>query len=185
VVIAIGASTGGTEALREVLTSLPANAPGIVVVLHMPAGFTTSYARRLDGLCALRVKEAEDNDRVLPGHVLLAPGGLQMAVARSGAEYRVQVAPGPPVSRHCPSVDVLFDSCAREAGRNTVAAILTGMGDDGARGLRALRDAGAHTIAQDEATCVVYGMPKEAVARGGVECILPLGQIGERLLSFA
>lgn len=148
----------------------------------MPAGFTTSYAHRLDGLCPVRVKD-EDGDRVLPGHVLLAPGGLQTSLVRSGAEYRVQVVSGQPVSRHCPSVDVLFESCARQAGRNATGVILTGMGDDGARGLKAMRGAGARTVAQDEATCVVYGMPKEAVARGGVEIVLPLGKIGERLSS--
>ncbi len=184
-IIAIGASTGGTEAIKEVLAGLPADSPGVVIVLHMPAGFTTSYAERLDRLCALRVKEAEDGDRILPGHVLLAPGGKQTAVVRSGAEYRVQVAIAPRVSRHCPSVDVLFDSCAKQAGRNTVAAILTGMGDDGASGLKALRDAGAHTIAQDEATCVVFGMPREAIALGAAEQVLPLGRIGSELIKLA
>ncbi len=183
--IAIGASTGGTEALKEVLTLMPASSPGIVVVLHMPAGFTHSYAQRLDGLSAVRVKEAEDNDRVLPGHVLIAPGGFQMSLLRSGAEYRVNVAPSPRVNRHCPFVDVLFDSCALHATHNAVAAILTGMGDDGARGLKAMRDAGARTIAQDEATSVVYGMPKEAVALGGAEFVLPLGEIAAKLLALA
>ena len=183
-IIALGASTGGTEALKAVLTTLPADAPGVVVVLHMPAGFTTSYAERLDRLCTLRVKEAEDGDRVLPGHVLLAPGGKQTSVVRSGAEYRVQVAVAPRVSRHCPSVDVLFDSCAKQAGRNVAAAILTGMGDDGASGLKALRDAGARTIAQDEASCVVFGMPREAIALGAAEFVLPLGRIGSELIKL-
>lgn len=184
-IIAIGASTGGTEAIKEVLGNLPADAPGIVIVLHMPPGFTTSYAQRLDKLCALTVKEAEDGDRILPGHVLLAPGGRQTSIVRSGAEYRVQVVDAPRVSRHCPSVDVLFQSCALAAGRNAVAAILTGMGDDGARGLKAMRDAGARTIAQDEATCVVYGMPREAFAQGGAEFVRPLPQIGGELLRLA
>ena len=184
-IIAIGASTGGTEAVKEVMRSMPANSPGIVIVLHMPPGFTASYAQRLDGLSALKVKEAEDGDRVLPGHALVAPGSLQTSLVRSGAEYRVCVAPGPPVSRHCPSVDVLFESCARHAGKNAVAAILTGMGDDGARGLKAMRDAGARTIAQDEATCVVFGMPKEAIACGGAEFVLPLGRVAGQLLSLS
>ena len=184
-IIVIGASTGGTEALKEVLTAMPADSPGIAVVLHMPAGFTASYAQRLDSLCAVRVKEAEHRDRILPGHVLLAPGGRQMTVVRSGSEYRVDVFEAPPVHHHCPSVDVLFESCAGQAGANVAAAILTGMGDDGARGLKMMRDAGARTIAQDEATCVVYGMPKEAVARGGAELVLPLGKIAGGLISFS
>ncbi|MCW3061920.1 MAG: cheB [Capsulimonas sp.] len=182
-IIAIGASTGGTEAIREVLSQLPANSPGIVMVLHMPPGFTASYAKRLDSLCNIRVKEAENGDRVLPGHALLAPGSFHMSLLKSGAEYSVRVAEGPPVNRHRPSVDVLFDSCAALAGRNVNAAILTGMGDDGARGLRRMRDAGAYTVAQDEATCVVFGMPKEAIAQGGVQDVLPLQCIAERLLT--
>ncbi|BDI30593.1 chemotaxis response regulator protein-glutamate methylesterase 1 [Capsulimonas corticalis] len=182
-IIAIGASTGGTEAIREVLTQLPANSPGIVMVLHMPPGFTTSYAKRLDSLCNIRVKEAENGDRVLPGHALLAPGSFHMSLVKSGAEYSVRVAEGPPVNRHRPSVDVLFDSCAALAGRNATAAILTGMGDDGARGLRRMRDSGAYTVAQDEATCVVFGMPKEAIAQGAAHEVLPLQCIAERLLT--
>jgi two-component system chemotaxis response regulator CheB len=180
-VLAVGASTGGTEALRELLGALPADAPGAVVVLHMPEQFTRSYAARLDGLCAMRVKEAADGDRILPGHVLLAPGNFHMEVQRSGASYTVRVRDGEPVRRHRPSVDVLFDSCAAALGRNAVGVILTGMGDDGARGLRAMRDAGARTIAQDEASCVVFGMPKEAIARGGAEEVLPLGAIAGAL----
>ena len=184
-IIAIGASTGGTEAIKDVLTRLPADTPGVVIVQHMPPGFTASYAKRLDSLCAIRVKEAEDGDRVLPGHALLAPGNLQMALRRSGAEYSVRVFMGEPVNRHRPSVDVLFDSCAEQAGKNVTAAILTGMGDDGARGLKRLRDAGARTIAQDEATCVVFGMPREAIAKGGAELVLPLHKIAGELLHLA
>ncbi|MGI4791603.1 MAG: protein-glutamate methylesterase/protein-glutamine glutaminase [Janthinobacterium lividum] len=184
-IIAIGASTGGTEAVKEVMRALPANSPGVLIVLHMPPGFTASYAQRLDGLSALHVKEAADGDRVLPGHALVAPGSLQMSLVRSGAEYRVHVGPGPPVNRHCPSVDVLFQSCARHAGKNAVAAILTGMGDDGARGLKTMRDSGAHTIAQDEASCVVFGMPKEAISCGGAEFVLPLGHIAAKLLALS
>ena len=183
--IAIGASTGGTEAIKEVLIALPADTPGIVIVQHMPPGFTTSFAQRLDNLCAIRVKEAQDGDKVLPGHALLAPGNLQMSLVRSGAEYTVRVEMSEPVNRHRPSVDVLFNSCADQAGKNVVAAILTGMGDDGARGMRRMRDAGARTIAQDEATCVVYGMPREAVAHGGAEFILPLDEVAGKLLSLA
>jgi two-component system, chemotaxis family, protein-glutamate methylesterase/glutaminase len=159
-VIAIGASTGGTEALREVLQVLPADSPGIVVVQHMPETFTRSFAGRLDGLCQIRVKEAADGDRILPGHALIARGNLHMEVTRSGATYAVRLVDRPPVNRHRPSVDVLFHSCARYLGANAVGVILTGMGSDGARGLRAMRDAGAFTIAQDEASCVVFGMPK-------------------------
>ena len=184
-IIAIGASTGGTEALREVLTVMPPDSPGIVMVLHMPPGFTTSYAARLNDLCAIRVKEAADGDRVLPGTALLAPGNNHMTIRRSGAEYYAAINSDPPVNRHRPSVDVLFDSCAEQAPKNAVAAILTGMGADGARGLRRMRDAGARTIAQDEATCVVFGMPKEAIAMGGAEVVLPLHRIGRELLSFA
>ncbi len=181
-VIAIGASTGGTEALREVLTPLPANTPGIVVVQHMPEKFTRSFAERLNSLCQMQVHEAKDGDRILPGHVLLAPGGYHMEVQRNGANYNVRVSMGEPVNRHRPSVDVLFNSCARYLGSNAVGAILTGMGNDGARGLLAMRQVGARTVAQDEASCVVFGMPKEAIALGGAEEILPLTQIPASLL---
>ena len=181
-VIALGASTGGTEALFEVLTALPPDAPGAVVVIHMPEGFTKSYAGRLDRACAVRVSEAKDGDRVLPGHVLLAPGGRHLSVARSGAAVVARVSDGPPVNRHRPAVDVLFESCAKELGPNAAGAILTGMGNDGARGLLAMRRAGARTLAQDEATCVVFGMPKEAIALGGAEAVLPLGRVAGELL---
>lgn len=181
-VIAIGASTGGTEALLEVLTMFPSDAPGVVAVIHMPEGFTKSFGDRLDRHCRIRCKEAEDGDRILPGHALVAPGNFHMEVQRSGAVYSVRVFSAPPVSRHRPSVDTLFHSCAKVLGRNCVGAMLTGMGNDGAVGMAAMRRAGAHTIAQDEATCVVYGMPKEAVVAGGVEKVLPLKQIAPALL---
>lgn len=184
-VIAIGASTGGTEALREVLEPLPPDAPGIVMVQHMPEKFTHSFAARLDSLCRVRVKEAEDGDRILPGHALLAPGNYHMEVLRSGAEYRVRVFSGEPVNRHRPSVDVLFRSCARYLGANAVGVILTGMGADGARGLLEMRQAGARTVAQDEASCVVFGMPKEAIALGAAEETLPLSQIPACALRMA
>ena len=184
-VIAIGTSTGGCEALATVLRMMPADAPGIVAVIHMPEGFTKSYAARLDRLSAMRVTEAKDGDRVVPGHVLLAPGNFHMSVARSGAMTTVRVKGGDPVNRHRPSVDVLFQSCARELGPNTTGAILTGMGDDGARGLLAMRGAGSRTAAQDEATCVVFGMPKEAIALGAAESVLPLDRIAEHLLRCA
>lgn len=184
-VIAIGASTGGTEALFEVLKDLPADSPGTVIVLHMPSGFTSSFARRLDGLCRVRVSEARDGDRILDGHALLAPGGQHMTVVRSGASYSVKVAPGPPVSRHCPSVDVLFQSCARVLATNACGAILTGMGADGATGLLELRQAGARTVAQNEETCVVFGMPREAIALNAAEFVLPLQSIAMRLLQCA
>lgn len=184
-VIAIGASTGGTEALREVLEPLPPDAPGIVMVQHMPEKFTHSFAARLDSLCRVRVKEAEDGDRILPGHVLLAPGNYHMEVLRSGADYRVRVYSGEPVNRHRPSVDVLFRSCARYLGSNAVGVILTGMGADGAHGLLEMRQAGARTIAQDEASCVVFGMPKEAIALGAAEETLPLNQIPAGALRMA
>jgi len=176
-VIAVGASTGGTEALREFLEPLPADAPGIVIVQHMPERFTRSFADRLNTLCRVRVKEAEDGDRILPGHVLIAPGNFHMEVLRSGANYRVRVFSSEPVNRHRPSVDVLFRSCARYLGSNVVGIIMTGMGADGARGLLEMRQAGARTIAQDEASCVVFGMPKEAIALGAAAEILPLDSI--------
>ncbi|HUI76729.1 MAG TPA: chemotaxis response regulator protein-glutamate methylesterase [Bryobacteraceae bacterium] len=181
-VIAIGASTGGTEALREVLEPLPADTPGIVMVQHMPENFTRSFAARLDSLCKIRVKEAENGDRILPGHALLAPGNYHMEVVRSGAEYHVRVFQGETVNRHRPSVDVLFRSCAQRLGTNVVGVILTGMGADGARGLLEMREAGARTIAQDEASSVVFGMPKEAIALGGAEEISPLTSIPSRIL---
>lgn len=184
-VIALGASTGGTEALAEVLTAMPPDAPGIVMVLHMPEKFTQSYAKRLDSLCRVRVREAQDRDRVLPGHVLLAPGSYHMELRREGAVYSVRVFSGDPVNRHRPSVDVLFNSCAQYAGRNCVAALLTGMGADGARGLLSLRESGAYTIAQDEATCVVFGMPREAIILGAAMEVLPLEEIAPRLLTCA
>ena len=182
-VVCIGASTGGTEALREVLEALPANSPGIVIVQHMPESFTRAFAKRLNGLCAVDVKEAEDGDTVMRGHVLIAPGGLRHTLLeRQGARYVVSVKEGPLVSRHRPSVDVLFRSAARNAGSNAVGIIMTGMGDDGARGLLEMKQAGARTFAQDEATSVVFGMPKEAIARGAADKVIPLGQIARELL---
>jgi two-component system chemotaxis response regulator CheB len=181
-VVCIGASTGGTEALYDVLTALPADAPGIVIVQHMPAGFTRSFADRLNAACRIRVKEAADGDRILTGQALLAPGGYHMAVVRSGANYSVRVGIGEPVNRHRPSVDVLFRSAARYLGANAVGVILTGMGADGARGLLAMREAGARTIAEDESTCVVYGMPREAIAIGAAEEAVPLHRVPERIL---
>lgn len=184
-IVCIGASTGGTESLRLVLESLPANAPGIVIVQHMPEKFTASFAKRLNDLCEVDVKEAEDGDAVLRGRVLIAPGNLHTMIERSGANYHVSVKPGPLVSRHRPSVDVLFRSAARSAGSNVVGVIMTGMGDDGARGMAEMKQAGAKTIAQDEATSVVFGMPKEAIALGCVDRIVPLSQIAPELLRAA
>ncbi len=182
-VVCIGASTGGTEALREVLEALPANSPGIVIVQHMPESFTRAFARRLNGLCQVDVKEAEDGDTVMRGHVLIAPGGLRhMMLERQGARYVVAVKEGPLVSRHRPSVDVLFRSAARNAGSNAVGIIMTGMGDDGARGLLEMKQAGARTFAQDEASSVVFGMPKEAIARGAADRVIPLSAIARELL---
>lgn len=182
-VVCIGASTGGTEALREVLEALPANSPGIVIVQHMPESFTRAFAKRLNGLCQVDVKEAEDGDTVMRGHVLIAPGGLRhMMLERQGARYVVAIKEGPLVSRHRPSVDVLFRSAARNAGSNAVGIIMTGMGDDGARGLLEMKQAGARTFAQDEATSVVFGMPKEAIARGAADRVIPLQTIARELL---
>lgn len=183
-VVAIGASTGGTEALKELLTPLPADFPGIVIVQHMPEAFTGAFARRLDGLCRLHVQEARDGDRVLPGHALLAPGGHQMAVVRRGAEYGVRVYRGERVNRHLPSVDVLFNSCAQQLGKNALGVLLTGMGNDGAQGLLRMKEAAAHTIAQDESSSVVFGMPREAIRLGGVKDVLPLDRIGPALLEM-
>jgi two-component system chemotaxis response regulator CheB len=180
-IICIGASTGGTESLREVLEALPSDAPGIVIVQHMPEKFTASFARRLDSLCQVRVKEAEDGDAVLRGHVLIAPGNLHTMIERSGARYYVSVKEGPLVSRHRPSVDVLFRSAARSVGSNAVGVIMTGMGDDGARGLEEMKNAGAFTLAQDEATCIVFGMPKEAIARNCVDRIVPLHHLAREI----
>ncbi|MCP5416495.1 MAG: chemotaxis response regulator protein-glutamate methylesterase [Chromatiaceae bacterium] len=181
-VIVIGASTGGTEAIREVLMQMPLGCPGIVIVQHMPEGFTRSFAQRLDSLCQITVREAKDGDNVLRGQALIAPGNKHTLLKRSGARYYVEIKDGPLVSRHRPSVDVLFRSSARYAGRNAVAAILTGMGDDGAEGMKELFQAGAWTCAQDESSSVVYGMPKEAVRRGGTTRQLPLDQIAPSLL---
>lgn len=176
-VVCIGASTGGTESLREVLEALPVDTPGIVLVQHMPEVFTAAFARRLDGLCQVTVKEACDGDPVLRGHVLIAPGNRHTLLQRSGARYHVAVKDGPPVSRHRPSVDVLFRSAAQYAGANAVGIIMTGMGDDGANGLLEMKNAGALTIAQSEETCVVFGMPKEAIARGAASRIVPLDRL--------
>ncbi|MCK9636953.1 MAG: chemotaxis response regulator protein-glutamate methylesterase [Methylobacter tundripaludum] len=181
-VIVIGTSTGGTQALEYLFTQLPRTAPPIVVVQHMPEHFTAAFAKRLDGICQVTVKEAAQNDRALPGLVLIAPGGKHMLLQRSGAQYQVEVKDGPLVSRHRPSVDVLFRSSAQSAGANAVGIILTGMGDDGAHGMKEMHDAGALTIAQDEASCVVYGMPKEAVKLGAVDGILPLSSIPQLIM---
>jgi two-component system chemotaxis response regulator CheB len=182
-VVCVGASTGGTEALREMLEALPANSPGIVIVQHMPEKFTAAFAKRLNGLCEVEVKEAQDGDPVLRGHVLIAPGDKHMLLERRGARYEVSVRTGPLVSRHRPSVDVLFRSAARSAGANAMGVIMTGMGDDGARGMNEMHQAGAYTVAQDEATSVVFGMPKEAIAHGGVDKIVPLEQIAREILA--
>ncbi|MBL8330615.1 MAG: chemotaxis response regulator protein-glutamate methylesterase [Rubrivivax sp.] len=180
--IFIGASTGGTEATRELLMHLPADAPGVLITQHMPPGFTRSYALRLDGLCRVSVAEAKDGERVLPGHAYIAPGGRHLAVERSGANYIARVFDGEPVNRHKPSVEVLFESAARVVGRNALGVMLTGMGADGATAMRKMRDAGSWNICQDEATCVVFGMPREAIAHGAADEVLPLAQIAPRLL---
>ena len=181
-VICIGASTGGTESLRVVLEALPADCPGIAIVQHMPEKFTEAFARRLDSLCPMEVKEAADGDTVMRGRVLIAPGNHHMLLQRSGARYYVSIKEGQLVSRHRPSVDVLFRSAARFAGPNALGIIMTGMGDDGARGLGEMKTAGAHTIAQDEATSVVFGMPKEAIARGSVDRIMPLESLAGEII---
>ena len=182
-VACLGASTGGTEALREVLQALPANAPGIIIVQHMPAGFTAAFAKRLNSLCEVAVKEASHGDPVLRGHVLIAPGDKHMLLERQGARYQVAIKDGPPVSRHRPSVDVLFRSAARAAGRNAMGVIMTGMGDDGARGLLELKDAGGVTVAQDEASSIVFGMPKEAIARDAAQKIMGLEHIAREIMA--
>ncbi len=181
-IIFIGASTGGTEATREVLTRLPADAPAVLITQHMPPGFTKSYAARLNALCRICVAEASDGERVLPGHAYLAPGGMHLSVERSGANYVARVRDGEPVNRHKPSVEVLFLSAARVVGPNALGVMLTGMGADGARAMKELRDAGSYNIAQDEASCVVFGMPREAIAHGAAHEVLPVTQIGPRLI---
>ena len=184
-VVAMGTSTGGTQALEHVLTQLPAVSPGIVIVQHMPPTFTAAFAARLNGLCEIEVREAKNNDRVIPGCALVAPGGKHMLLKRSGAYYYVEVKEGPPVNRHCPSVDVLFRSTAACAGANALGVIMTGMGDDGARGLKEMRDAGARTIAQDEASCVVFGMPREAIRLDAAERVMPLDDLWHAILHAA
>ncbi|GAB1578971.1 chemotaxis response regulator protein-glutamate methylesterase [Bordetella petrii] len=182
--VIVGASTGGTEAIREVLYPLPPDSPAILITQHMPAGFTRSFAQRLDALCAVTVREASHGERVLPGHVYLAPGGdTHMRLGRSGANYIIELEASEPVNRHRPSVDVLFRSAAEAAGANAIGVILTGMGKDGAAGLLAMRQAGAHTLAQDEASCVVFGMPREAIAVGAAAEIVPLAAMSERILA--
>jgi two-component system chemotaxis response regulator CheB len=184
-VVVIGASTGGTEALKTLLEAFPADTPGIVIVQHMPELFTRAFANRLDGLCSITVKEAETNDTVIRGRALIAPGNHHLLLKRSGARYYVEIKDGPLVCRHRPSVDVLFRSAARYAGQNAIGAILTGMGDDGARGMLEMKQAGAVTIAQDEATCVVFGMPKEAIRMNGVDKVLPLTSIAGSILTHS
>jgi two-component system chemotaxis response regulator CheB len=183
-IVALGTSTGGTQALEAVLTRLPRVCPGIVIVQHMPEKFTAEFANRLNGLCQIEVKEAQNNDRVVPGRALIAPGGAHMLLRRSGAQYSVEVMNGPLVNRHRPSVDVLFRSVAKAAGANALGIIMTGMGDDGAVGLLEMRKAGARTLCQDEESCVVYGMPKEAVKRGAVERSVPLNAVPREIMNF-
>ena len=181
-VVVVGASTGGTEALRVFLEGMPLDAPGIVIVQHMPENFTASFAKRLDSICSISVKEAENNDTVIRGRALLAPGNHHLLLKRSGARYYVEVKEGPLVCRHRPSVDVLFRSAARYAGKNAVGVIMTGMGDDGARGMLEMKEAGAFNIAQDEHSCVVFGMPKEAIKLGGVDSVLALEAISAEVV---
>ena len=181
-IVFIGASTGGTEATREVLVNLPADFPAVAITQHMPAGFTRSYATRLDALCRLAVKEAQDGERILPGHAYIAPGGLHLSVARSGAHYVARVQDGDPVNRHKPSVEVLFASAARVVGANAVGVMLPGMGGDGAAAMKQMRDAGSYNLAQDEESCIVFGMPREAIAARAVHEVLPLSRIAPRLI---
>jgi two-component system chemotaxis response regulator CheB len=182
--VVIGSSTGGTQALEVVLTALPADSPGIAIVQHMPEKFTAMYAQRMDGICAMNIREAKDGDRLERGVVLIAPGGRHMQLRKSAGQYFAVVADGPPVNRHKPSVDVLFKSAAECAGGDVLAIMLTGMGDDGARGMKLLHDGGARTIAQDEASCVVFGMPKEAIKLGAVDEVLPLDRVAAAILQF-
>ncbi|MBP7667948.1 MAG: chemotaxis response regulator protein-glutamate methylesterase [Burkholderiaceae bacterium] len=182
--VVIGSSTGGTQALELVLTALPGDAPGIAITQHMPEKFTAMYAERLNGLCAVNVREAKDGDRLERGVALIAPGGRHLKLRKAGGQYFAVVLDGPPVNRHKPSVDVLFRSTADCAGRDALAIMLTGMGDDGARAMKQLHDLGARTIAQDEATCVVFGMPKEAIALGAVDEVMPIGQVARAILAF-
>ena len=184
-VVAIGTSTGGTQALEAVLTKLPATCLGIVIVQHMPEKFTAMFAERLDSICQIEVREAQNGDRVIPGRALIAPGGRHMMLKRNGAQYVVEVADGPVVNRHKPSVDVLFRSAAKYAGANALGIIMTGMGDDGARGMKEMHDAGARTIAQDEASCIVFGMPREAIKLDAVDQIIALDQIPAAIVSFS
>ena len=182
-IVFVGASTGGTEATKEVLVNLPPDCPAVLITQHMPAGFTKSYAARLDGLCRIRVAEARDGERILPGHAYIAPGGTaHLSVERSGANYIARVVDGEPVNRHRPSVEVLFKSAARVVGPNALGIMLTGMGADGASAMKEMRDAGSYNLVQDEASCVVFGMPKEAIAAGAANEVLPLGQIAARLV---
>ena len=181
-IIFIGASTGGTEATKDVLINLPADSPAVVITQHMPAGFTKSYAARLDGLCKIRVKEAQDGERILPGHGYIAPGGLHLTVERSGANYIARVQDGEPINRHKPSVEALFLSAAKLVGPNAIGIMLTGMGADGARAMKVMKDAGAYNYCQDEASCVVFGMPREAIAAGAADEVLPLNQIATKVL---
>lgn len=183
-VIAIGASTGGTEAIKKVVTQFPSTMPGVVIVQHMPPGFTKMFSERLNQLCAMEVKEAEDGDRIRPGRILVAPGALQMEVVRSGGIYQVRCAPGEKVSGHCPSVDVMMHSVAKHVGRNAIGVMLTGMGSDGAKGMLAMREAGARNMAQDEATSVVFGMPKVAYEKGGAEKLFPIDRIAAQVISL-
>jgi two-component system chemotaxis response regulator CheB len=180
--IFIGASTGGTEATKDVLINLPADSPAVVITQHMPPGFTKSYAARLDGLCKIRVKEAQDGERILPGHGYIAPGGLHLTVERSGANYIARVQDGEPINRHKPSVEALFLSAAKVVGPNAIGIMLTGMGADGARAMKVMKDAGSYNYCQDEASCVVFGMPREAIAAGAADEVLPLNQIAAKVL---
>ncbi|QIL45061.1 chemotaxis response regulator protein-glutamate methylesterase [Acidovorax sp. HDW3] len=182
-IIAIGASTGGTEAIREVLIRMPPDSPAIVITQHMPPGFTTSFAARLNSLCQISVKEASHGERILPGHAYIAPGGMQFHIARSGANYVAVVEDAPPVNRHKPSVEVLFKSVAAVAGRNAYGIMLTGMGADGATAMREMKDAGSYNYVQDEASCIVFGMPREAIAHGAADEVLPLTQIAGALVT--
>lgn len=181
--ICIGSSTGGTEAIKEILVRMPADSPGIVITQHMPPGFTTSFAARLNGLCQITVQEAVNGERILPGHAYIAPGGKQFRVDRSGANYVAVVEDGEPVNRHKPSVEVLFKSCAQVVGRNAFGIMLTGMGNDGAKAMREMKDAGSYNYVQDEASCVVFGMPREAILHGAADEVLPLTAIAPALLS--